>query len=57
MQDALVDMTALGELISEAYPATFIGHKGMLRSARNLRDRLKENGLLESAFYGRVCDL
>ena len=56
-QDALVDMTALGEEIHENFPKSYKAHKGIIKAARNLARKLKENNLLRKAFTGQVCVL
>ena len=53
-QDAMVDITAFGEEMGEPYPKTYKAHKGMLKSARNLAERLKRDSLLANAFTGQV---
>lgn len=47
-------MSALGDELGGSYPKSFKGHKGMLRSARNLVERLVTSGLLDKAYSNGV---
>lgn len=49
-----MDVTALGEEIDENLPKTFKGHKGIIKSARNLAERLNADNMLRNAFSGEV---
>lgn len=53
-QDAMVDITAFGEEIGEPYSKSYKAHKGMLKSAQNLAEKLKADDLLRNAFMGQV---
>lgn len=50
----MVDMSAFGEEMGEPYQKSYKAHKGMLKSARNLAERLKKDNLLDNAFHGQV---
>ncbi|XP_067932543.1 diacylglycerol lipase-beta-like [Watersipora subatra] len=53
LKDALVDVTAFSEEIHESFPKSYKAHKGMIKAARNLAQRLKDNDLLLNAFTGQ----
>ncbi|KAF6020892.1 DAGLB [Bugula neritina] len=49
-KDAIVDLTAFADIIHESFPKSYKAHKGMIKSAQNLLERLKRDNLLGRAF-------
>ena len=50
----MVDMAALVEELGGDYPKSYKAHKGMLKSAINLKEKLLNGNLLQEAFSREV---